>query len=266
MCRAGPSSPAAIRVSGTGTHMPDFPHDTKWWAPRMMAEYGFGNDLASASALVLAHHYSKRLPSNVQHVFTWHEAGGFFGDSGPVVAACFFSIPPTRWSVEVLELTRLVRLPCCKKPLSTFLSMACRELRRLRAVPLLVSFADQQHGHHGGIYRASGWRLHALRPPACEGLVINGTFVPGRTCNARYGTRSLVALRQRHPEWVIESKWDSGKWCYWKALNRHGTTRAKVAGLRGLGFNGEPWLNHSQGSGSIPEGRLAFPEPEEPAA
>ena len=62
-----------------------------------------------AKALVMAYHYSRRWPSVVQVVGSWHEDGGLFGDSGPMVAACVFGVPASRWSEPVMELTRLVR-------------------------------------------------------------------------------------------------------------------------------------------------------------
>src|SRR5688572_30368210 len=62
-----------------------------------------------ANALVMAFHYSKRVPSNVQMVGSLHLDGGLFGGDGEMVAAAYFSIPPTRWAEPVLELSRLVR-------------------------------------------------------------------------------------------------------------------------------------------------------------
>ena len=67
---------------------------------------------------VTAYHYSGRVPSSVKCVGTWHEDGGLFGDEGRAVAACFFSLPPTRWSEEVWELSRLVRRENSSEPLT----------------------------------------------------------------------------------------------------------------------------------------------------
>src|SRR3954470_2536873 len=68
--------------------------------------------------LIRDHHYSHRMPSNIQHTYCWRSSGGLFGEHGPVVAAAMFSIPPTRWSEDLIELTRLVRAPDVAMPLS----------------------------------------------------------------------------------------------------------------------------------------------------
>ena len=62
-----------------------------------------------ARALVKRFHYSGRFPNSIKFIGTLHLAGGLFGDFGEAVAACVFTVPPTRWREEVLELSRLVR-------------------------------------------------------------------------------------------------------------------------------------------------------------
>jgi hypothetical protein len=199
-----------------------------------------GNDREAAESLVKRFHYTGRVPANVQFVATWHTPGGLFGDAGEAIAAAIFTIPASRWNADVWELGWLVRHEGACPPLSRFLGEVVREMRRLRTCPLLVSFADVQQGHHGGIYRAAGWTTYGKRSPRLEGLTVNGAFVPGRVCNHRYGTQSPDELRRRRPELVVEPKFDQGKWLYWKALNRWGVTRAKALGLCGSGLNGEP--------------------------
>jgi hypothetical protein len=59
--------------------------------------------------------------------------------------------------VEVAELTR-VALGEHSVPVSRVVAVAIRLLRqRSPGLRLLVSYADPQHGHHGGIYQAGGW-------------------------------------------------------------------------------------------------------------
>jgi hypothetical protein len=58
---------------------------------------------------------------------------------------------------EVAELTR-VALADHATPVSRILAVAVRFLRRRSpGLRLLISYADPAHGHHGGIYQASGW-------------------------------------------------------------------------------------------------------------
>ena len=184
-----------------------------------------------AVALVKEYHYSHRAPVNVQFVGTFHTAGGLFGDFGPAVAAIFFSIPPTRWSEDVLELSRLVRAESCRVPLTRLISLACKKLKS-GGIDLLVSFADAGAGHHGGIYQACAWNYDGQRDHRMDGLMINGQFVPGRTCNSVFGTRSPNKLRYAKPEWNIQPHYDVGKHLYWRALSRSGKAKAERLGMR----------------------------------
>lgn len=185
--------------------------------------------------LVRDHHYSGRLPANIQHCYAMRASGGLFGDFGDVLAAAVFSIPPTRWSEETLELSRLVRHPEMKHPLTRLLGFACAALRK-NGHHLLVSFADWTQKHHGGIYQAAGWNYGGLRAGAMDGLIINGTFKPGRSCNSAFGTRSPTKLKEQLPEAQIEPHYDDGKHLYWKPLTIAGKTRAKRLGLKSLPY------------------------------
>jgi hypothetical protein len=192
-------------------------------------------DFDAAAALVEAHHYSHRMASNVQLVGTWHEGGGLFGDYGPAVAAVVFSIPPTRWSEPVWELSRLVRKDEAKVTLSGLISQAISFMRRSRPCDLVVSFADFTQGHHGGIYQACSWNFHGKRDRSNDGCVINGTFVPGRSLNSQYGTRSADKLRGIVGG-DVEPHYDEGKFLYWRSLSREGDKQAERLGLQKLPY------------------------------
>lgn len=196
-----------------------------------------------ADALVKAHHYSARPPANVQVVGTWHEDGGLFGDRGPAVAACYFSIPPTRWSENVLELSRLVRAPHVRAPISALLALTANHVRFARRGDLLVSFADWTQGHHGGVYQASGWNYAGCRERRMDGVLVDGEFVPGRSCNSRWGTRSPDKLRVVLAGHTIEPHYDAGKHLYWRALNRHGVAQAKRMKLASVSFPKPSYAN-----------------------
>lgn len=183
-----------------------------------------------AFSLIKKFHYSHRLPSNIQFVGTLHIEGGLFGDLGQAVGAAIFSIPPTRWSENVLELSRLVRHDNFKFPLTLLLSFSCKYLKK-KGFDLLVSFADSTFGHHGGIYQAANWNYHGKRDCRMDGLIINDKFVPGRSCNSIYGTRSPGKLKTLKPEFDIKPHYDSGKFLYWKALNISGMQKAKKLNL-----------------------------------
>ena len=183
------------------------------------------SQLDEASSLVKKFHYSHRVPSNIQFVGSLHVGGGLFGDHGKAVAAAFFSIPPTRWSEPVIELSRLVRDESVSVPLSFLIARCCSTLRNA-GNDLLISFADAGEGHHGGVYQSSNWNYHGQRERCMDGLIINGTFVPGRSCNSIYGTRSPEKLSASHPAWEIRPHFDIGKHLYWKSLGPRGDRKA----------------------------------------
>jgi hypothetical protein len=188
--------------------------------------------LDEARNLVLRFHYSARVPSNIQAVYTWHEDGGLFGDLGPAVAAIFFSIPPTRWSEEVLELSRLVRRPGCSEPLTGLIARAVRALDR--KWDLLVSFADFTQSHHGGIYQAASWCFDGKRERRMDGVFVLGSFVPGRSANSAWGTSSPRLLAERGVD--ATPHYDEGKFLYWRSRSRSGKAKAERLGLKSLPY------------------------------
>jgi hypothetical protein len=183
-----------------------------------------------ANGLVMRYHYSRRAPANVQFVGTLHLDGGLFGGDGEAVAAAFFSIPPTRWTEPVLELSRLVRRDGERPPLTLLIRLCLNALKRAGS-DLVVSFADKTQGHEGIVYRAANWVYAGCRERAMDGVLIDGAFHPGRTCNSLFGTRSPAKLRQLFPHKVIEPHYDEGKHLYWKALGRSGERKAHRLGL-----------------------------------
>ncbi len=180
-----------------------------------------------ACELVEKHHYSKRVPANVQFVGSLHEPGGLFGDCGEIVAACFFSIPPTRWSEPVLELSRLVRAEQ-KVPLSSLISQSARVLKK-RGERLLVSFADRTQGHFGGVYQSASWLYAGCRERRMDGVIWKGEFVPGRSANSRWGTQSPTRLSTMGIQ--VSPHYDEGKHIYFRHLCVAGKSSAKRLGL-----------------------------------
>lgn len=186
-----------------------------------------------AVELVKRYHYSKRAPANVQVVGTFHENGGLFGDYGDAIAACFFSIPPTRWNEDVWELSRLVRTDE-HVPLTGLIARTCKSAKR-KGADLLVSFADKTQGHHGGIYQAASWNYNGARDRCVDGLLIDGTFWPGRSCNTKFGTRSPQKVSDILGREAVPH-YDEGKHLYWRALTKEGTRRAERLGLQSLPY------------------------------
>lgn len=187
----------------------------------------------AACDLVEQFHYSGRVPANVQFVGSLHEPGGLFGDFGPIQAAAFFSIPPTRWSEPVIELSRLVR-GHEKAPLTSLISKSCVSLKKL-GFDLIVSFADETQGHNGGVYRACSWLYAGYRKPRMDGVLINDVFIPGRSVNSKWGTQSPKKLRKMGIDAIPH--YDGGKHLYFKPLRVSGKSKAKRLNLKNQTFN-----------------------------
>lgn len=187
-------------------------------------------DVEGAAPLVTAFHYSARWPANVQVCGTWHESGGLFGDYGRCIAACILSIPPTRWSEPVLELSRLVRRNDVQPALTGLIGAVCAWAKKQNG-DLIVSFADPTHGHHGGIYQAASWNYAGRRERRMDGILLDGIFWSGRTCNHKWGTQSPTRLREIMPGRDIEPHFDNGKHLYWRALTKRGKAKAERLGL-----------------------------------
>jgi hypothetical protein len=186
-------------------------------------------------SLIKRFHYSKRMPGNIQHCYAVRAAGGLFGNHGEPLAGAIYSIPGTRWGEELIELTRLVRSPDFAVPLTKLISFSTGWLKR-QGWALAVSFADRTQGHHGGIYQAAGWNYDGCRDRAMDGVLIDGVFKPGRSCNSAWGTRSPEKLRQLLPSRHIEPHFDEGKHLYWKPLAVAGKSKAKRLGLKSVPY------------------------------
>ena len=185
--------------------------------------------------LIRDFHYSKRMPSVVRHIYAVRRGGGLFGDFGECVACAMFSYPPTRWSEPVVELIRLVKADGFSYPLTKLISFSCRKLKQ-NGCDLVVSYADQGVGHHGGIYQASGWLYAGKRQRAMDGVLIDGTFIPGRMCNNKWGTRSPEKLSLLLPNRKVEAHYDEGKHLYFRALTKSGRKKADRLGLATTGY------------------------------
>jgi hypothetical protein len=149
-----------------------------------------------------------------------------------LIAGCIFTPSMGKWAVPVAELQRLVRHPDFTPPLTMLISKTVKLLKRRPDCPAIaVSYADSTQGHHGGVYQAASWNYALKRDVSNDGIIINGDFIPGRSCNAKFGTRSADQLQALHPDWVIEKHWDLGKYLYWIPLTKRGERTAFTLGL-----------------------------------
>lgn len=157
-----------------------------------------GAELDEVWPLVRDFHYSRRMPSNIQHCFAWRGEGGLFGDFGEPFAAAIYGQPVNRsWPSDALELQRLVRRDDFDGRLSTFLSWSLRWLRANSRRPFVISYADSGKGHHGGIYQATGWHFVRETGRYQDGIISKSTgdYIHGRQCNRMFGSRSIATLK-----------------------------------------------------------------------
>lgn len=112
----------------------------------------------AAKYAVMAWHYSKCMPSfKVVKVGVW-ESGRFIGcvlfSMGAAPQAhCPYGIGKR----DICELTR-VALNSHETPVTRIVSIALRFLKsQSPGIRLVVSYADPEQGHDGGIYKGGGW-------------------------------------------------------------------------------------------------------------
>lgn len=120
------------------------------WATHEAAKYACAN-----------WHYSKCLPSSMQKrvaVGAW-EDGSFVGvvvfghGANPQIGS-----PYGLTINECVELTRIALKKGHKAPVSRIVRLALMFLSKAQPkLRLVVSYADQMQGHHGGVYQAGNW-------------------------------------------------------------------------------------------------------------
>lgn len=131
-------------------------------------------------------HYSQTIPAPIRVKLGVWENDEFkgvvlFGYGATPSIGRPFGLPQE----QVCELTR-VALRDHETPVSRIIAVALKLLRqRCPEMRLVVSYADERQGHHGGIYQASGWlylgatEQHAYR--------VNGRIVHPRSLHRIYG-------------------------------------------------------------------------------
>lgn len=165
------------------------------WASHQAAEYACKN-----------FHYSKCIPvGKLVKVGVW-EGGKYIG----VVlygrgANKSLGEPFGLTQTQCVELVR-VALTQHKTPVSRIMSIAHKFLKKSNPdIRLIVSFADTEQGHHGGIYQANNWIYNGLTNSADE-YMYKGKRWHGRAFRKSHGShlnyidKGLVIVRgaQKH--------------------------------------------------------------------
>jgi hypothetical protein len=162
------------------------------WATHAAAKYACEN-----------WHYSGCLPAGkLVKVGAW-ENGKFIG----VVLFGRGATPNLGrpYSLGQDECVELVRIALTKhdSPVSRIASLAMKFLSRSNPkLRLIVSFADQSQGHHGGIYQAGNWVYNGQGDPA-KFYMIRGKLTHPRSIGAKGLVQNIHGARQIDPNATV---------------------------------------------------------------
>lgn len=139
----------------------------------------YRSTLKHVASLILAEHYTRRCPGDPMHVFVWA-----YGNE--VVATAVFTSPINRYFGKgAVELSRLVRRPDFGQPLSRFIAMCLRWLKRHTELAYCLSYADSTAGHCGFIYQACNFLYVAESQGNTMWRGPDGGLVSGRSFDQR---------------------------------------------------------------------------------
>lgn len=145
------------------------------WATHEAAEYA-----------VLNFHYSKRMPKSKLAKFGVWEDEKFIGAVVYGVGATSTLVKSYGLKPEQgCELVR-VALKSHKTSVSRILSITIKMLRnKFKGLSLIVSFADPDQSHHGGIYQAGNW-IYTGKTQASDEYIFMGRRWQGRSFRNRF--------------------------------------------------------------------------------
>lgn len=225
--------------------------------------------LAAARLAVTRWHYSQRMPAGKLALYGVWESGDFIGSVMYGLGAnSDLGAPYGLRQGQICELVR-VALRGHVAPVSQIVAESLRLLHAANpGLRLVVSFADPEQDHHGGIYQAGNW-IYCGKSGAADEYIVHGK---------RYHGRSLRAARNSHPrgpgpyanvlDWARVVMKDpaaqkitgSSKHRYLMPLDKQ--MRRRVAKLampypqpRGRGVEGDAPDIRSGGAGSTPADR-----------
>lgn len=140
-------------------------------------------------------HYSKSIPAGkIVKVGVWEEQ--------KFIGAVLFSRGATPnlgkpYGLSQTECVELVRIALTKHKtqVSKIMAIAIKFLSKSNpGIKLIVSFADQSQGHHGGIYQATNWIYTGEGDPA-NFYMINGKLTHPRTLGSRKLPQNIKGAR-----------------------------------------------------------------------
>lgn len=136
-----------------------------------------GPSREEAADIIRKHHYTKSVPSGKSHYIKYGDAIVIWSiPANKNIAAFLLGAPAKVW-----ELSRLWAPNGHDKNLLTrAISAAIAMIRHLENPDALVSYADPNAGHKGGVYRAASWIYHGKSEEVRTYLAPDGTTLARR--------------------------------------------------------------------------------------
>jgi hypothetical protein len=160
------------------------------WATHAAAKYACEN-----------WHYSKKIPVfKCLYVGVW-ESKRFVGVIiFSIGANCNSGKPYGLEQINICELTR-VALRQHTAPVTRIISIALKFLRlKCPGVRLVVSYADPEQNHHGGIYQGGNWVYVGTTNGGTSQMVINGIRHHKKTVRSKYGHNNAALIH--NVKWI----------------------------------------------------------------
>lgn len=201
-------------------------------------------------------HYSKCLPIGKQvRVGVW-ESGRFIGALIFAPGACpELGKPYGLGKYEVCELVR-VALTTHKTPVSRIMAIGLKFLKRQSPnLRLVVSFADPNEGHHGGIYQATNWIFAGVTSKTVQ-YWFRGKWTHPKTFRSEWADLGHIDTNK------LKKRVAQGKLRYLMPLDSD--TRSKIEPLakpypkRAVSIANDATANHAVEGGANPTTALHF--------
>lgn len=164
-------------------------------------------------------HYSKKIPkSKIVKIGVW--------ENGIFIGVVLFSTGANNnigkpYQLEVTEVCELTRIALNGHltPVSRILSISLQFLKKSNPrLKLVVSYADLDQGHHGGIYQATNW-IYTGKSKTQLSIKIHGVIDHRKTVYDRYGTNSFEWIKN-NIDADAEKIHDQGKHKYLMVLDK----------------------------------------------
>jgi len=150
---------------------------------------------AEAKLFVECWHYSKRIPTGKNISFGVRHDGSLYA-----VIVYGIGVNPYQASFlgvdKVMEIKRMCRRePKEDYPLSRFIALTTKMLKKMYAFNAIVAFADPEHGHEGTVYKAAGYEYRGTTNAEFHLVEEDGT-IRHRRFAFRMARRNGITVRE----------------------------------------------------------------------